>query len=187
MGAKRASAMRNDFLLRLSEKGDVLVKPIRLADFLRPNVFLNALRQQTSQKLQTAMDSLVLVSCFSGTQKAEQLKNSATWNRLPKVQVEGLLLEGATFDRRAGLLVEAGTQSASVNALPTLTLGWAPQNSADIESLKQPGASSSSNGEVEVPVYTALSREKLLCSVWVQTDNARRRVLNATAIFLTEE
>jgi len=111
---------------------------------------------------------------------------------MPRVDVEGLLLEGGCFDRRSGLVVEANAQSANVTSLPMLTLAWCPSSEAgelhnDDQLPRRPNSVGFNYETVEIPLYASLQRDKILCSVWVPTDNRCRRIFNATAIFLTQE
>ena len=178
--SKRSLALKNEWMSRLTSGVDYLrEKPVRLADFLRPDVFLNALRQQTARKLQLPMDSLTLVSSFQGAGGL-----SLPGPELFPVSLEGLLLEGAAFDRAAGLLLEVARQSNLISALPELTVSWASQER--VRQTAEGGFSMRQVAEVEVPIYTSLNREKFLCSIRVPTDNSRQRVFNSTAMFLTD-
>lgn len=75
--SKRVSALKSDWLLnRVAQQAGgpdaTIGKPVRLADFLNPDIFMNALRQQTARKSRVAMDSLVLVSSFQGMEGLSQ-------------------------------------------------------------------------------------------------------------------
>ena len=59
--SKRVSAMKADWLLNrvAAQAGgpdSSLSKPVKLADFLNPDIFLNALRQQTARTSRVSMD-----------------------------------------------------------------------------------------------------------------------------------
>ena len=57
-------------------------------------MFLNALRQQTARAIRTAVDGLHLVSSFDFAALSARSNGAIT------VQVSGLLLEGALFEKR---------------------------------------------------------------------------------------
>lgn len=105
------------------------------------------------------------------------------------VALEGLLLEGAAFDRVGCLLLESAKQSNLVSALPTLTISWAPANQkTDFGgSFVMPGGGAGGGrSNVGIPIYVSLTREKILGTVSVPTDNPRARIFNSSAMFLSE-
>jgi len=61
--ATKVIALRQTWTQRV-EKKQLFAEPIALADFIRPTVFFNALRQQTARQLGEAIDGLHLVSSF---------------------------------------------------------------------------------------------------------------------------
>jgi dynein heavy chain 2 len=150
-------------------------EPISLADFLRPGVFLNALRQQTARAIRTAVDGLHLVSSFDFAALSARSNGAIT------VQVSGLLLEGALFDARRSVLVDSTRSAALTSPLPNLCIAWLPKDTHPEAAL--PGA----GPPVSLPIYLSLSREHYLTSVTLHTDNARARILCAAAICLSEQ
>lgn len=143
---------------------------VRLADFLRPEIFLNALRQETSRILRVPLDALVLVCSFNGAE------GFAAQCRDPQltypIQLEGLLLEGAAFEGGRVVEVQAAGQSGQSSllaALPPATLAWTPEANKCTSNAALQGANSGNQyapgEEVDIPLYVSLNREKLLCSV----------------------
>merc|ERR1719359_1216447 len=96
-------------------------EPIILSEFLRPDVFLNALRQQTARSLRVSIDSLHLAASFE-----PQLLSDPTTSPLP-VTVQELILEGCCFDDQKRILVEGTRTSALTTHLPPLTIAWLSQ------------------------------------------------------------
>jgi dynein heavy chain 2 len=173
--AKRIAALKSDWVRRISG-GNVVAQPATLSDFLRPDVFLNALRQQTARKLSVPIDSLHLVATFE-----PQLLSDPSTAPLP-VAVENLILEGCEFDQGKRILVEGGRNSALTSVLPPLTVAWMSKAAHPDRAV----SSARNVGTVGMPIYVSLSREQLIGEVCLHTDSSRQRVLNAAAIFLTE-
>ena len=88
--AKRIVALKGDWIRRVQSR-DVTGQPVSLSDFLRPDVFLNALRQQTARRLAVSIDNLHLVSTF----EPHLLRDDSS--PLP-ITVQELILEGCAFD-----------------------------------------------------------------------------------------
>ena len=109
--AKRIFALKSDWVKRVSSHNP-LDGPVSLCDFLRPDVFLNALRQQTARKLNVSIDSLHLVSSFE-----PGLLSDPSMAPMP-VTLEGLLLEGCTFDEAKKVMVEGRRNSPLASVLP---------------------------------------------------------------------
>jgi dynein heavy chain 2 len=173
--AKRLVALKADWVSRVSS-GRIFDRPANLSDFLRPEVFLNALRQQTARRLKVSIDSLHLVSSFE-----PQLLNDPGACPLPVV-VEGLILEGCAFDESRRILTEGSRNSPLVSMLPPLTIAWMSSTMYPERAL------SSARGAMPVamPIYVSLSREQLVGEVYLLTESSRQRILNSAALFLTE-
>lgn len=141
--------------------------------FLRPDVFLNALRQQTARRLQVPIDILHLVATFE-----PQLFASCP---LP-VTLHNLILEGCCFDDRKRIFTEGTRTSPLTSIIPPLTIAWMSKES-------NPERAVSSNKNLQVvpmPMYVSLNRERSIGEVCVHTDSARQRILNSAALFLQE-
>lgn len=173
--SQRIQALKGDWLKRVSGR-NLFDKPVVLSDFLRPDVFLNALRQQTARRLQLSIDSLHLVSTFE-----PQLMADANSAPLP-VTIQDLILEGCSFDDSRRILVEGSRNSPLTSVIPPLVIAWMEQANHSERAL----SSARQAVNVPVPVYASLSRERLIAEVCLHTDSARQRVLNSAALFLTE-
>ncbi|KAJ9467285.1 Cytoplasmic dynein 2 heavy chain 1 [Diplonema papillatum] len=124
-----------------AQAGNVLATKLRLSDLLRPETFLNALRQQTAKQTGTALVSIVLACSWTGTIAGAGLS----------ITVDGLQLQGAKWSDNA--LHECSTDDASWCKMPDCTLAWVPADPTDGSSF------------VLVPVYVTKSRESLLCQL----------------------
>jgi len=173
--SKRIVALKGDWVKRVGSN-QIFDKPVNLSDFLRPEVFLNALRQQTARKLSVSIDSLHLVASFE-----PHLLSDTSSAPLP-VTVEGLILEGCAFDDNRKILVEGSRTSPLVSVLSNLTIAWMGKDTHPDRAV----TSASRAMMVGMPIYVSLSREHLVGEVYLHTDNAKQRVLNAAALFLTE-
>jgi len=172
---KRVSALKGEWLKRIGSP-DAFSQPVCLANFLRPDVFLNALRQQTARRLSVSIDSLHLVASFEA-----HLLSDAQICPLP-VTVQELLLEGCSFDESRRILVESTRTSALTSVLPPLTIAW-----MSTEMQSERARSSARNATpVAMPIYVSLNRERLIGEVHLHTDSRQQRVLNSAALFLTE-
>lgn len=149
------------------QQGQLLTNGIELGDLFHPETFLNALRQKSARRLKLAIDELKLVSSF----ETEKLPGEGA------VRLEGLWLQGSEFDgRRLVDLRDQGGTSAEVAPLPPCYAAWVGRDDAD----PYPAGSIA-----EVPVYHALDREKLLCTLKVaNSGDATTRVLAGVALFL---
>jgi len=173
--AKRITALKTDWVKRVQAR-NIVGQPIALSDFLRPDVFLNALRQQTARKLAVSIDSLHLVSSFE-----PHLLSDESSAPLP-VTVQELILEGCIFDETRRSLVDGQRTSPLVAILPPLTLAWMSKTAHPERTV----SSGRSPGSVSMPIYASLTRERLIAEVELDTDSQRQRKLNAAALFLTE-
>jgi len=174
--AKRIVALKSDWLKRVAGRNPT-DQPTSLCDFLRPDVFLNALRQQTARKLNVPIDSLHLVSSFE-----PQLLSDPSMSPIP-VTLEGLLLEGCVFDDAKKIMVEGKRNSPLASVLPPLTISWMARAGHPDRAV-----SSARNAvTVAMPIYVSLSRERLIGEVALHTDSAKQRILNAAALFLTDD
>lgn len=173
--AKRIVALKGDWVKRVSS-GSVVQGQVRLSDFLRPDVFLNALRQQSARRLQVSIDSLHLVASFE-----PQLLSDASTSPLP-VTVEGLILEGCSFDEQRKILVEGDRNSPLVSVLPPLTIAWMAKAAHPERAL----STANHRYSVSTPIYASLTRERLVAEVALHTEQVRARVFNSSALFLSD-
>jgi len=173
--AKRVSALKGDWVKRAASRNPA-EQPVVLRDFLRADVFLNALRQQTARKLAVSIDSLHLVASFE-----PQLLSDTSTTPMP-VTVQDLILEGCSFDEGRRILVEGHRNSPLVTVLPPLTIAWMSKTAHPDRAV----SSARNAGTVGMPIYADLLRERLIGEVYLHTESSRQRILNAAALFLTE-
>ncbi|EGT58333.1 hypothetical protein CAEBREN_28930, partial [Caenorhabditis brenneri] len=143
-----------------SKSSSILSSPIDFSDLFYPNIFLNALRQTTSRQLKIPLDQLILSSAWTPSQ-------------LPSkqcVQVQGLLLQGATFD---SFLRETTVSSAAFSQAPILFLAWTAENSSTI-----------SGEQIQVPLYSSSDRVDLISFVNMPCRGADQWNIAAVALFL---
>jgi dynein heavy chain 2 len=175
--AKRIAALKGDWLSRVQNPQSIFSQPVVLSDFLRPDVFLNALRQQSARALKVPIDSLHLVATFE-----PQLLGDPSSSPLP-VTIQDLILEGCSFDPAKKLLTESARNAALTSVLPPLTIAWMSRAAHPDRVVSSVSAGRASVG---MPIYVSLSREKLIGEVYLHTDSSRQRILNCAALFLTE-
>jgi dynein heavy chain 2 len=173
--AKRIVALKSDWVKRVSSR-NILEQAVKLSDFLRPDVFLNALRQQTARSLKISIDSLHLVASFE-----PQLLSDTSTAPLP-VTLQDLILEGCSFDETRRILTEGTRTSPLTSVLPPLTIAWMSRAAHPDRAVSSARGAST----VAMPIYVSLNRERLIGEVYLHTDSARQRVLNSAALFLTE-
>lgn len=172
--AKRIASLKGEWVRRVQSQ-TILSQPICLSDFLRPDVFLNALRQETARRLAISIDSLHLVSTFEPHLLSDES------SPLP-VTVQELILEGCAFDESKRMLIEGQRNSPLVSMLPPMTIAWMSRATHP----ERTASSARAAGTISLPVYASLTRERLIAEVELSTDSARQRKLNAAALFLTE-
>ncbi|CAI2310079.1 unnamed protein product [Caenorhabditis sp. 36 PRJEB53466] len=143
-----------------SSSSSFLSSPIDFSDLFYPNIFLNALRQTTSRLLRIPLDQLSLSSAWTPSQlPAKQC-----------VQVQGLLLQGATFD---SFLRETTVSSAAHAQAPLLYLAWTAENSSTV-----------SGEQIQVPLYNSSDRSDLISPVNMPCRGADNWNIAAVALFL---
>jgi dynein heavy chain 2 len=173
--AGRIVALKNDWVRRITSR-NIFEKEVKLSDFLRPDVFLNALRQQTARTLSVSIDSLHLVASFES-----QLLSDPSMSPLP-VTVQDLILEGCIFDEQKRILVEGSRTSALVSVLPPLTIAWMSKTAHPDRAV----SSARNAAMVSMPIYVSLSRERFIGEVCLHTESRQKRILNSAALFLEE-
>lgn len=147
-------------LFESSKSSSLLSSPIDFSDLFYPNIFLNALRQTTSRQIKIPLDQLILSSAWTPSQlPAKQC-----------VQVQGLLLQGATFD---SFLRETTVSSAAYSQAPIVFLAWTSESSSTI-----------TGEQIQVPVYSSSERSDLICSVNMPCRGADQWNIAAVALFL---
>jgi len=172
---KRIVALKGDWTKRVSSSR-MFEKPVALSDFLRPDVFLNALRQQTARKLSSSIDSLHLVASFE-----PQLLADPSTSPFP-VTLQDLILEGCSFDESRKILIESARTSPLTSILPPLTIAWMSRTTHPEQAVSTARHATS----VAMPIYAMLNRERLISEVYIHTDASRQRILNSAALFLSD-
>ncbi|KAI3384589.1 hypothetical protein SNEBB_000074 [Seison nebaliae] len=144
----------------------LLNKGIDLSELLHPETFVNALRQKIARAIKVPMDELELSASWSP--KMNEAKYS--------IKVEGLQIEGATFD---GIrLTENSRSTASINPIPSFQLSWIPKKSTNNE-----------QSHILLPLYFNESREKIVMKINVPFggggEEAKNKwILSGVALFL---
>lgn len=141
--------------------GNLLRSPVSLSNFFRPDTFFNALRQKTAQATGVAMDSLVFKSAWGEAGVA-----GATLS----VQLTGLQIQGCVFDGQR--LSEADRETPTLVKVPTLSVAYVQEVV-------------NHDNDLEVPLYAATDRSKLLARLYVPcASNANKWILAGVAMFL---
>jgi len=172
---KKAAAIRSWFTniqnnSTGSNSSPLLRSRLDLSDLFRPQTFLNALRQETARHTREPLVSLELVS---------SLHNPPTGCAV-YVCLTGLLLQGASVDGE--FLSEISDSDAGVTTtVPDLYIAYAPMSENNKDD------NSKSNSNVDVPIYTNLSKESLLCELKMKVASEvdiKKFVLSGTCLFL---
>ncbi|KAI8896032.1 dynein heavy chain and region D6 of dynein motor-domain-containing protein [Globomyces pollinis-pini] len=146
--------------------GSFFSLPFQISNLYNPITYLNALRQQTSRKLQRPMDTLKLISSWRNSTEESSY--------VYKVTVEGILIQGCNFDGER--LSEATPNDPIFNTVPAFQLAWVPEEKVSL------------HGKMNLPVYVDPSREKLVTNLLVpMNDNATPWILAGVALFLSVE
>lgn len=155
------------WLQRVQQK-TLLDQPINLSHLFHPETFVNAFRQKSARQLKIAIDDLKLVSSFE--------RNKLTSGGVVSIiSLDGLWLQGCEFDGKKLIDIrdEGGRELVSV---PTCHVAWISQSEAS----PYPAAAT-----VETPIYLALDREALLCTVEIPNNGeTSARVIAGVALFL---
>lgn len=147
-----------------TEAAALLRKPVDLADFLRPDVLLNALRQLSARLLKCPIDSLKFACVWKGG-SVPGAKLSAT--------IAGLQLEGCTFDGTR--LNEMMQDSPSCVEVPPCTVAWVDKSAPDAYK----------EGEhLLLPLYFAADRVRVVARMAVPCSNLDKWVQCGAALFL---
>ena len=125
-------------------RGNLLGGPLSLSDLFHPGTFLNALRQQSSRRLNAPMDDTKLISAWD--------RGKISGSDLVAT-IEGLFVEGAELEPQG--LVEMAPSAAEMAPAPPLHLAFVGKNHGDPYQSVQ---------TIDVPIYHSMSREKHLVS-----------------------
>ncbi len=151
----------------------LFAQPLDLALLFRPEVFFNALRQQTAATSRVPVDSLVLACEWRADGTAASIAGAAVPCRLGGLRLQGALFDGAS-------LSPALADSPSVVNVPVCTVAWVPASS--------PAAASAGGSTVTLPVYDSEAREKTVTRLHMPRSpssmNPEQWVLAGAALFL---
>eukprot|EP00048_Salpingoeca_helianthica_P012918 m.191084 g.191084 ORF g.191084 m.191084 type:complete len:4245 (+) comp15437_c5_seq48:84-12818(+) len=144
----------------------LLKSPIDLASFLRPDVFLNALRQLSARLLKVPIDTLKM-SCTWGGVAVPGARVAA--------QLSGLQLEGATFDGTR--LGDVSETSPNLCQLPSCNVAWVDQKDAP-----------KMDGLLRTPLYMASDRGRVVANLTLpcEKSTADKWVRTAIALFMKD-
>ncbi|KAJ3146349.1 Cytoplasmic dynein 2 heavy chain 1 [Geranomyces michiganensis] len=155
-----------DGWLEKATAGVLFKDPVKMAGLFNPVPFLNALRQQSSRMLKVPMDGLRLATTWGSTQVPGQSIS---------VTIDGLLLQGCTFDGKR--LSEAHAEDPTFAVAPLCNIAWIPKE-----------GNRGGKNVLDVPMYTGPSREKVICKVEIPVDgDLDIWILAGVAIFLKPE
>ena len=119
------------------DSGNLLKEDLSLADLLNPDIFLNAYKLYSAQKLSAPVDDLVLETSFEKDNQS---------SKVPPLKVRGLLLQGCSYSNKR---LEEQESKAEYEILPACYFSFKPRSAV--------GRASEQLG---VPLFTTLSREK---------------------------
>jgi len=163
--AKRAYNLRG--WLDMVKNGSLLSSELNLGDLYHPEIFLNAIRQKTSRKINCAIDSMKLRAAFDSSALRSPIV----------IKVKELLLQGCGFD--GSKMIEPADDLPEFITLPLIYLAW--NSSTEQEPYSE-------NSTTIVPVYVSSSREKLLCKLKLpNTGSANDRTIGGVALLITDE
>lgn len=153
--------------LEKSQQGTLLSTAVDLSELFRPDVFLNALRQQSARVTKCPIDTLVFYSAWHKTGTAINL--SCT--------LGGLFLQGCTFDGTR--LSETGRNSSSIASIPPCHVAWvSPETFRSVNKLLT----------FSVPLYSTEEREKTVSQLHFPCVKGEegKWIQMGTAVFLRE-
>ncbi|KAJ3360793.1 Cytoplasmic dynein 2 heavy chain 1 [Kappamyces sp. JEL0680] len=142
-------------------KGEFFVSSISLGIFFQPVTFLNALRQQTSRKLNRPMDSLTLLSSWSPGEITSAIS----------MKIDGVVVQGCLFD--GNRLAETDVSDQVLNRIPPFQMAWVPSETVKMA------------GKQKLPFYSTVERESLITNLLVPLQGDRSAwVLAGVAFFI---
>ncbi|XP_065833043.1 cytoplasmic dynein 2 heavy chain 1-like isoform X2 [Oscarella lobularis] len=125
-----------------AENGTLLTaSALDLSELFHPDTFLNALRQQAARNLKCSMDDLKFVCSW----RTSDTRGAVT------VKIEGLQLEGCTFD--GARLTDNQRDSPSVSAIPPCCFAWVSKDAPE------PYLASDC---ISLPIYYSAEREHIV-------------------------
>lgn len=152
--------------------GSLLRRPLDLSELFHPGTFLNALRQQTARRMGCSMDGLKLISCWKrgGLRKFDAKE---------VCEVQGLLIQGASFDGKA--LADAEANASELCELDSgccVSLAFVPKEERGVYAEDQC---------IGVPLYFDTARQRVLDEIALPiNDDQQRWVMAGVALFLAE-
>ena len=121
----------------LCTKGALLDESLSLGDLFNPATFVNALRQQTARKLDTAIDRVKMLSSWD-----KDARRIRTGCPLP-CSIANLILQGASF--HGGSLKDSAPDATEMSTVPVVCIGFAAKDAPDLYSEDQ---------AISIPVLT---------------------------------
>jgi len=97
---------------------NLLENPLNLADFIHPDAFISALRQNSARRNKIPIDQLELACDFSNTRKDPNIIVA---------KISGLFLQGS--DLEGGQLIDSSGDKSEIIALPSMNLYWVEKKS----------------------------------------------------------
>ena len=140
-------------------RNSVIKDEVNLADYLRPDVFIHALRQETAHKLKVPLDKLMLSTGQSDG-----------------VYLKSLFIEGCGYDPKTDSIVAAPEGLVLRTDLPAVKIAWIPDRTEELGSFASYG--------LPLPLYVDSHRTHLICELRFHCDDPRTRILNSAAAFL---
>lgn len=162
-----------------SGRGNLLNEPLVLGDLFNPATFINALRQQTARKLDTAIDRVKMVCTWAPERDEKGVRKMKSVCPLP-CTLTSLLLQGAAFSA-AGILQEAAPEANELTPAPSVCVGFVPSDASEPYEADE---------AIGIPVFLSASREDFLMELQVPTDSRTdhgKWVLAGVALFLRED
>eukprot|EP00050_Salpingoeca_kvevrii_P020215 m.95860 g.95860 ORF g.95860 m.95860 type:complete len:4292 (+) comp8765_c0_seq1:164-13039(+) len=147
--------------------GTLLKTPIDFSQLFHPDVFLNALRQQTARIIKCSIDNLRCDCSWLAT---------GVSGSMVQVPIDNLMLEGCIFDGTR--LSETQRESSSVNPAPKCHIAWVPNDSPP---------AIPPNEAISLPVYFTPAREKIVTRLSVPCgSDASKWMLSGAAFYLKD-
>ncbi|KAL0481991.1 dynein heavy chain, partial [Acrasis kona] len=157
-----------------SQEGTLLTDALELRQLFRPDILLNALKQQTARVGKQPVDELThLVSIW---------RDSGNVKVAMSAKIKGLMLQGAGFDDL--MLSELSSDDApALLSLPVCQLAWVTKS--DYEKMVD-----HTDAMLKVPVYFSTTREYTLTEIYLPCGNnasgkqdASTYILGGVALF----
>lgn len=166
------------------ENGTLLNDVLHLKDLFHPDIFLNALRQQTARVTKQPLDDLTELAAWwnppTSSRKDKNRSVLAVQKSPIKIRVKGLMIQGCGFDGES--ITDLSPDAPTLSEVPMCELAWvSPKHLGK----KDHSSCDQDQSMIGVPIYFATDRQRLLVELDIPcSSEPSKYILTGLAMFV---